>query len=358
MKTVRVGQVGSGFIGQVHAKSFQSLAGVEVVAQHCNDSARGKAHCAKLGVPDRYESYEEMLARKDIDVISIGIPNYLHAEFALKAIAAGKHVICEKPMALNSQECREMIAACRAAGRQLSIGYRLRFDPFHQEAIRIARENVFGTIKLVEASFGFNMRDSTTWRFKLKEGGGGALMDLGVYCVEAARYLTGENPTRVTAQAYTFEKERFTEVPEMYCFQMEFPRGAVSSHTVSYSSYVDRLYAVAAKAGGGGGWLELEPAFLGGPNAPIGRTSEGPMKISRINQTTAQMDDFARCILDNRPTRVPGEEGLADMIVIDAIKAAARAGKPTRIAMDNLAADREQNTFALAANTCGTSEHF
>ena len=281
-----------------------------------------------------YEHFDAIANNPDIDIAYVVLPNFLHAEYTIRAARAGKHVICEKPMALNPEECRRMIAACHDAGRQLSIGYRLRFDPFHREAMRLGQDKVFGAVKLIEASLGFNYSNPESWRFKIKEGGGGAVMDLGVYCVEAARYVTGENPARVTAQAYTFEKDRFIEIPETFHFQMEFPGGAVSTHTVSYSSCVDRLYAATAK---GDGWFELEPSFQGGPNAPVGRTSRGPMNIAHVNQTTAQMDDFARCILDNRATRVPGEEGLTDMMIIAAIKEAVRTGQPTRVGSDKSA---------------------
>lgn len=286
-----------------------------------------------------YEHFNAIADNPAIDIVYVVLPNFLHAEYTIRAARAGKHVICEKPMAMNPEECRQMIAACRTAGRQLSIGYRLRFDPFHLEAMRIGQEKVFGQIKLIEASLGFNYPNSESWRFKIKEGGGGAVMDLGIYCVQAARYLTGENPVRVTAQAYTFEKDRFIEIPETYHFQMEFPGGAVSTHTVSYSSYVDRLYAASAL---GRGWIELEPAFQGGPQAPVGRTSEGSMKITHVNQTTVQMDDFARCILEGRQTRVPGEEGLTDMTVIAAIKDAVRTGQPIIINTANSATNPEK----------------
>ncbi|PTY04215.1 glucose-fructose oxidoreductase [Opitutaceae bacterium EW11] len=275
-----------------------------------------------------YEHFDQIADNPDIDIVYIVLPNFLHAEYTIRAARAGKHVICEKPMAMNPEECRQMIAACRGANRQLSIGYRLRFDPFHLEAMRIGQEKVFGPIKLIEASLGFNYPNPQSWRFKIKEGGGGAIMDLGVYCVEAARYLTGENPVRVTAQAYTFEKDRFIEIPESYHFQMEFPNGAISTHTVSYSSYVDRLYAASSQ---GRGWIELEPAFQGGAQAPIGRTHEGSLNIARVNQTTVQMDDFARCIIEGRSTRVSGEEGLADMTVIAAIKDAVLTGRTTTV---------------------------
>ena len=279
-----------------------------------------------------YEHFDAIADNPDIDIVYVVLPNFLHAEYTIRAARAGKHVICEKPMGMTPEECRQMIAACRDARRQLSIGYRLRFDPFHREVMRLGQEKIFGVVKLIQASLGFNYGNPQSWRFKLKEGGGGAIMDLGVYCVEAARYVTGENPTRVTAQAYTVEKDRDIEVPDTYHFQMEFPGGAVSTHTVSSITYVDRLYAATAQ---GRGWFELEPAFQDGTTAPIGRTSEGPMKIDHVNQTTVQMDDFARCILEGRATRASGEEGLTDLIVLSAIKEAARTGQPSTCVYDS-----------------------
>lgn len=278
--------------------------------------AKAEAWKQQYGIPDRniysYDRFDEIAENDDIDIVYVVLPNAMHAEYVIRAAKAGKHVITEKPMATSVADAEAMVAACRAADRRLSVGYRLHFEPHHQEAMRIGRERVFGPIKVIEASFGFRIGDPDQWRLSKEMAGGGALMDVGIYAIQAARYVTGEEPIAVRAQGFTTDPEKFREVYETVLWTLEFPSGAVATSSTTYNGYVNRLYAMAPE-----GWLEIQPAYS--YSGIEGRTSRGPMDFPAVNQQARQMDDFAEAILTGRESRVPGEEGVRDMKVIEGI---------------------------------------
>lgn len=259
-----------------------------------------------------YETFDQIGDNPEIDVVYVVLPNSMHAEYAIRAAEAGKHVITEKPMATSVRDCERMIEACEKAGVKLSVGYRLHFEPHHQEIMRLGREQVYGRPTVVEASFSFTSRNTEAWRFSKEMAGGGALLDVGVYAIQGARYTIGEEPVRVRATGYNTRPDVFTEIYETILWDMEFPGGAVSTHSTSYSANVNRLYMMAPR-----GWARIEPAFM--YNSVAGRTNEGPMDFPEVTQQALQMDDFARCIAADETSRVSGEEGLRDMKVIEAI---------------------------------------
>jgi predicted dehydrogenase len=286
----------------------------------------------EYGIPEAnvydYDSYDEIASNPDIDIVYIVLPNSMHAEYTIRAAEAGKHVIVEKPMANTVEECEAMIAACRRNDVKLSVGYRLHFDPFNQEMMRLGQTQVHGPVKVVEANFGFTIWDPELprfqWRLDKELAGGGALMDVGIYAVQGARYVTGEEPVSVTAQEYETRPDVFGEVDETMFWQLAFPSGAVAHCGTSYNANFNRLFATAE-----GGWFELRPAYSYGGLS--GWTHEGEMPFRNVNQQAAQMDDFARCVLEGAESRVSGEEGLRDMIVVEAIYEAARTGREVRI---------------------------
>lgn len=271
---------------------------------------------ALYGIDDRniydYDTFDAIADDSDVDVVYVVLPNSMHAEYTIRAARAGKHVISEKPMATSARDCERMIAACDEAGVKLSIGYRLHFDPFHVEMMRLGLEKVFGPVSVVEGSFSFTYRDTDAWRFSKTMAGGGALLDVGIYAIQGARYTIGEEPVAVRAQAINTRPDIFTEIFETVLWQMEFPGGAVSTHSTSYSGSVNRLHMTAP-----GGWAEIDAAY--GYSGQIGMTSQGPMAFTHVRQQALQMDDFALCILEDRDSRVSGAEGLRDMRIIEAI---------------------------------------
>jgi predicted dehydrogenase len=271
-----------------------------------------------------YDSFDSIADNDEIDIVYIVLPNAMHAEYTVRAAAAGKHVLCEKPMALSVDECEQMIDACRSANRKLSIGYRLHFEPHNREAMRFGRQGSHGSLRLLETSYGFRLGNPNQWRLRKALAGGGALMDVGIYAIQAARYVTGEEPTSVIATEHKTDLDKFSEVDETLFWQLRFPSGVVSNSTTTYAAYVERLYASADR-----GWLELSPAYSYG--GIRGRTHEGSLDLPQINQQAAQMDDFALCIEEDRESIVPGEEGLRDMKVIEAIYRSAATGQEVAI---------------------------
>ena len=295
--------------------------------------AKAEQWTRKYDIPEanvyNYDTFDQIADNEAIDIVYVVLPNGLHAEYVVRAAEAGKHVICEKPMAVSVAECEQMIAACESADRKLSIGYRLHFEPHHQEVMRLGQEQVFGAVQEMENDDGFTMGDasnpSNAWRLDKELAGGGALMDVGIYALQAARYTTGEEPVAVTAEAFKTQPEKFSEVDENVTWQMDFPSGAVARCRTSYTENMNRLYASAPE-----GWFELQPAY--GYGGLSGRTSKGPMNISNINQQAAQMDAFADCIQTGRQSRVPGEEGLRDLRVIEAIYESIETGQKVQVA--------------------------
>lgn len=270
-----------------------------------------------------YQNFDEIAKNKDIDLVYIILPNAMHKEFTIRSAKAGKHVIVEKPMAITEKDCEEMIKACDAAGVQLAMGYRLHYEPYNMELKRLGQEKAFGQVRLVEASLGYRSGTPGEWRLHKPLSGGGPLMNLGVYCIQASRYILGEEPISVTAQfGPVTRKELFKEVEESITWQLHFPSGAIATSTSSYSVGVDRVYAGADQ-----GFFELSPAISYGPFR--GRTSKGELSFPEINQQAVQCDEIAKVILSGKklPDHISGKEGLLDVRVIEAIYEAAESGK-------------------------------
>ena len=286
----------------------------------------------KYDIPDEnvynYENFDEIADNDAIDVIYVVLPNAMHAEYTIRAAQAGKHVISEKPMATSVADCQRMIDACNEAGKKLAIGYRLHFEPHHQRAMEIGQEQLFGPIKFIEASFAFKIGDPDQWRLDRELSGGGPLMDVGIYAIQAARYTIGEEPIAVTAQAFKTDPEKFSEVEETLFWQLEFPNGAAATSTTSYAAGINRLFASAED-----GRFEIEPAYSYGG---IQGTENGePMGFdNNVNQQARQMDGFAECVMEDKDPAIynfSGEEGLKDMKVIEAIFQAAETGERVEI---------------------------
>ena len=266
-----------------------------------------------------------MADNAEIDMVYVVTPNGLHPEHVIKAAEAGKHVLCEKPMANSVREAEQMIQACRSAKRLLAIAYRCQFEPHHQECMRLAREKVFGELKMIEAGFGFQIGDPNQWRLKKALAGGGALMDVGVYALQACRYLAREEPTEVSALETKTDREKFKEVDETITWQMSFPSGVLAYCSTTYRfNGINRFTAYAEK-----GWFGLDPAYS--YSGIQGKTSKEPISFPQIDHFAAEMDDFAACIAANKPSRVSGEEGLKDLKVVEAIYRSIASGKKEKV---------------------------
>jgi predicted dehydrogenase len=281
----------------------------------------------KYSIPDQnvynYENFDLIKDNPNIDIVYIVLPNSMHAEYVIRAAKAGKHVISEKPMATNVEDCKRMIAACKEAGKMLSIGYRLHFEPYNMEAARLGTQKIYGPLRKIIAKDG--MSEVEGWRLDKKLAGGGPLMDVGIYCVQAARYVTGMEPIAVTAKEGPKTKpDMFKNIEESITWQMEFPGGLIADCQCSYAEDMNLLHADAEK-----GWFELSPSY--GYKGIEGKTSEGKMDLPKVNQQAKQMDDFAVAVSTGRPTPVPGEMGLQDVKILMAIYEAAQTGQRVTI---------------------------
>lgn len=260
-----------------------------------------------------YQNFDKIAENKDIDIIYVVLPNSMHAEFSIRAAKAGKHVICEKPMAISVDECDAIIRACEKAGVKLGIGYRLHSEPYTREVKRFVKEKTFGKVNYVSAEAAYLSRGNPgQWRLNKALSGGGSLMNMGVYSIQSAIYGTGENPVSVTAQEFSTRPTYFKDTDETITAQFQFPGGASGSIFTSHNANANRLYASCES-----GWFALEPANNYGPLS--GTTSNGTISFPHESQQKLQMDDFARHILQGTVNRAPGEMGKRDMIIVEAI---------------------------------------
>ncbi len=270
-----------------------------------------------------YQNFDEIAKNKAVDIVYVVLPNSMHKEFVLRAAKAGKHVMCEKPMSTSVKDAEEMVKACQDANVQLGIGYRMHFEPFTKEVVRLCRQKELGDVKFIQTNFGFTIGDPNQWRLKKSLAGGGPLMDVGIYCVQASRYVTGEEPLSVTAQyGPVTDTAVFKEVEQSLSWQLEFPGGATVNGFTSYRSNIEQLYVSATK-----GWIQLGPAYSYGPIK--GSTSKGPLNLPVVHHQTVMMEEICKTFLETGkfPAHTNGEEGLRDMKILMSIYEAASTGK-------------------------------
>lgn len=286
-----------------------------------------KTHGFPAGSIYNYDTMGRMVDNPDIDIVYVVTPNGLHAQHAIAAAQAGKHVICEKPMANTVAECDAILAACRAANRKLSVGYRLHFDPYHQTMMKLAADPSVGPFTRMKGNRGFFLK-AGAWRADKKLAGGGPMMDLGIYINHGACMAAGGvAPVAVTAkEAPKTKPEIFPEVEEGINWQMEFADGAVCEAFTSYTHSADTFRAESPR-----GWIQFkEHAFT--YRGMVVETNRGPLHFDPpVNQQALQLDDFAQCVRENRESRVPGEMGRRDLAIIEAIYEAARTGRRTLV---------------------------
>jgi len=267
-----------------------------------------------------YGNFDAVANNPAIDVVYIVLPPSMHAEYVIRAAKAGKHVWCEKPMAPSVRDCESMINACKENKVKLAIGYRMHHEPNTQKIIQFREQLKYGKVMKVTAEAGYFDPRTNHWKQK-KAMGGGVMGDMGVYPLNAARYSTGLEPIAVTAKASTTRPEIYTEVEETMNFELEFAGGATAACVASYGRSLNMLHVNSQR-----GWYELSPfqAYTG----IKGKTSDGLSLNAKIpNQQARQMDDDASAIMDDTPVLTPGEEGLKDTLVVEAIYRSATAGE-------------------------------
>ena len=324
---LRVAIMGLGSYGTRVAEAMKDSTRAKLVGVISGTPSKITAWQAKYNIPEKncynYENFDDIKNNPDIDAVYIITPNALHKDQAIRVANAGKHVISEKPMAINAKEGQEMIDACKKAKVKLLVGYRMHFEPKTLEVIRMRKEGELGKIMFFQGLCGFRIGDPTQWRLNKKLSGGGSMMDIGIYAINGSRYMVGEEPIWVTAQETKTDTIKFKDgVDETIQFQFGFPSGAVASCLSTYSmNGLDKFFLNGEK-----GFAEMQPSTGYGPIK--GRTNQGELIQEHKTHQTIQMDEMAAIILEGKVPIVPvdGEEGLKDLKIIDAIFAAAKSG--------------------------------
>ncbi len=266
-----------------------------------------------------YEDFDRIAENKGVDAVYVALPNSMHSEYTIRAAKAGKHVLCEKPMATSVADCESMIAACKAANVKLMIAYRCHYEPTNLKAVKLIHDGALGQVQAIESSFGFNIRPGE-WRLNKKLAGGGPLFDVGIYSLNACRYLTGEEPEDITAYASVLDHDgRFNEVEENVSWTMRFPSGIVASCCTTYGAPMEGFFRVH----GSKGWLEVSPAFVYEGLRLRGELSgtalDEPNPARDPSHFQAEAEHFSHCVQNGIEPQSPGEEGLRDMRYITRI---------------------------------------
>jgi glucose-fructose oxidoreductase len=268
-----------------------------------------------------YQNFDDIANNPDIDIVYVVLPPSMHREYVVRAAKAGKHVFCEKPMAPTVADCQAMIAACQKAKVKLAIGYRCQHDPNIQAYQKITKSKKFGKVLEVISQAGYHETRSNHWK-QIKAMGGGVMGDMGVYAIQGARMAIGLEPIAVTASASTTRPEIYKEVEETVAYTLEFANGLKAKCLSSFGQNVNNLEIKYEK-----GWLKMAPqsGYLGNK----GETSDGTLiNYPLKNQQSKQMDEDCLAILDKKSLMCPGEEGLKDIKIVEAIlKSAALGGQ-------------------------------
>ncbi len=329
-KPVGYAAIGLGTISDIFMRACANSQKAKITALVTgHPNTKGVKYAAMYGIPKTsiytYETFDRIRNNKEVDAIYVGLPNSMHCEYTVRGAQAGKHVFCEKPMAISSAQCRQMIDACRDAKVRLMIGYRVHYDPTWKRAIQIIESSDFGQLESFQGGFYAN-QPAGAWRLTRSLGGGGALMDLGIYPLNTIRHITGEEPADFTAIIATRDHSgRFAEVEQSMEWTMKFPSGIIASCGCSYGQRGPSFLHM----NGEEGYLEMEQAYnydglhLSGEinHQPIDVLSAGKLPF----QFVIEAEHFADCIRNNREPESPGEEGLKDMLAIEAIYKAAGA---------------------------------
>lgn len=317
-----------------------------VTALVSGDAAKARQVAAMYDVPEThiydYQNFDRLRDNPDVHAVYIVLPNALHKEYTVRAAQAGKHVLCEKPMATSVADCQAMIAACKAADRRLMIAYRIQYEPLDRQVKDWVRDRAaLGQIKLISMSNCQNQSRENTrqWRHIKALAGGGALPDIGLYCLNTSRFLLGEEPVEVQASLYSTPGDpRFTEVEEAILWQMRFASGTRVQCNASYGAFTSKHYRVL----GDKGWANMDPAFAyRGLQLKRSRIASDTSEfiaagIEQItppekNQFALEMDHFAECVANARQPWTPGEEGLQDQRIMEAIYQSAHSGKAVEL---------------------------
>jgi predicted dehydrogenase len=281
-----------------------------------------------------YQGFESLAHNRDVQVIYIVLPNSMHAEYVIRGAKLGKHILCEKPMATSVKDCQNMISACNEANVKLMIAYRQQYEPMNRAIVSMVQSGKLGALKSIVASNSQNQGDPNQWRQKVALSGGGCLPDVGIYCLNAARFLSGSEPVEVFGVTHQpTDDVRFKEVEETCSFTLRFPNGLIASCSSGYGAHRSQFLRLE----GDMGWAELNPAFAySGLRLRTNRTEDGhdtssEPSIESVDQFAQEIDHMSLCVIENRKPHTPGEEGLQDQRIIEAIYQSAKTGQKVKV---------------------------
>lgn len=309
------------------------------VALVSGDAAKAAKVADQFGINPKniynYQNFDTIKNNPEIQAVYIVLPNGMHEEYTVRAAKAGKHVLCEKPMANSSEQAKRMVDACEKAGKKLMIAYRIQYEPKNALMKDWTRDKKYGKVKLIDAVNTQNTGDPKQWRLKKALSGGGALPDIGLYCLNTVRYLLGEEPEWVNATTYSTPGDpRFTEVEEAVLWQMGFASGSLANCSTSYGVHETRMYTCMTDKGAKFG---LNPAFSYKGLKAEASVVEGKNEFTHApqmedkDQFALEMDHFAQCIIKDQKPYTPGEEGLQDMMIMEAIYKSAKEGRVVKL---------------------------
>jgi predicted dehydrogenase len=302
------------------------------------DRVKAAKVAAQYGIEEssiyNYRNYESIARNPDVQVLYIVLPNSMHAEYVMRGAKLGKHILCEKPMATHAKDCEAMIAACEAARIKLMIAYRQQYEPMNRAIVDMVRSGRLGPLRSILASNAQNQGDPHQWRQKIALSGGGCLPDVGIYCLNAARFISGEEPTEIYGATHRpADDPRFQEVEETCSFTLRFPSGLLATCSSGYGAHRSQFLRVEGEKG----WAELSPAFgytglrLRTNQTMAGHDVASEPAIEAVDQFAQEMDHMCLCVMKNAMPHTPGDEGLQDQKIIEAIYASAREGKAVRV---------------------------
>lgn len=330
-RKIRYAVVGLGHIAQVAVlPAFRSAGNSELFALVSGDSDKLEKLGRKYSLEHLYSYQDYSRALSNVDAVYLALPNHLHREYAVRAAAAGVHVLCEKPMAVTSADCEAMIAAAKQNHAKLMIAYRLHFEAGNLEAVELARHGKLGDLRMFTSEFAQQVAIDNIRVTEPVTRGGGPVYDMGVYCINACRYLFAAEPLEVIASAGNNGEERFKLVEEMMSVVMRFPQGRVATFTCSFGAAdISRYTLIGTK-----GVLRADPAYEYAialkHQVTVGEKTT-KKTFPKRDQFAAQIFYFSDCILKDREPEPSGLEGLADVRIVEAICESARTRKPVHV---------------------------
>lgn len=329
---IRYAVLGLGWIVQEDVlPAFPNTNNSELAALISGDETKQEKLGKKYNVPAySYEQYEECLKKENIDAVYIGSPNHVHLEHTVRAAKAGVHVLCEKPMAITEDECEQMINAAKENNVKLMIAYRLHFDKANMEAVNIVQSGKIGEPRFFDSVFSQQVDDGNVRLREPLENGGGSFYDMGIYCINAARYLFQDEPTEVFAFIANNGEKRFEKVDEMTSVSMRFPKERLAHFTSSFGAASTATLRVVGTKGD----LRMDSAYTYAGDLKQEITVEGEKQEQSFpagDQFGAEIQYFSNCVLNNKEPEPCGREGLADVRIIRAIIESANTGKPVKL---------------------------